>query len=223
MNLIPFLFLIFAQQVTVPPEIQGNPGAFISIPAATDCKQLQWVVLDQGLNLFPVELLKDSTVAVVSSTVAGRYRVLCYGAKDGVASRPAITTVIIGTPTPPVPPTPPEPEEVTKLCRDLKSVYAALAEPQKQDKVFKLVSVYESLIKTVFDESITTAGELLIESKKLTSAFLNTSDLKEIRVRLQQEMESFPMDSEDKLTPEIKKKISLKFKEISIALGRLIK
>jgi hypothetical protein len=55
MNLIPILFLALGQQVTLPQEIHGQPGQFISIPSVTDCKSVQWVVLDQGLNLFPVE------------------------------------------------------------------------------------------------------------------------------------------------------------------------
>ena len=78
MNLIPILFLAFGQQVTIPSEVHGMPGAFVSVPAVTDAKSVQWVLLDQGLNLFPVELLKDTTTAVVTSTIPGKYRLLAY-------------------------------------------------------------------------------------------------------------------------------------------------
>lgn len=103
MNLIPIILLSFAQQVTLPPEIHGQPGQFISIPSVTDCKSVQWVVLDAGLNLFPVELLRDTTTAVVSANSPGKYRVLAYAAKGDVASKPVITTVIIGDPPEPLP------------------------------------------------------------------------------------------------------------------------
>ena len=157
MNLILIsFFLVVGQQVTLPQEIHGQPGQFISIPSVTDCKSVQWVVLDAGLNLFPVELLRDTTTAVVSANNPGKYRVLAYAAKGDAASKPVITTVIIGDP-----PEPPPDETTSKLTRELKSLYVSLSEDDKQGKVKKLSGLYASFATTVKGEEVQTAGELL--------------------------------------------------------------
>jgi hypothetical protein len=218
MNLIPILLLSFGQQVTIPLEIYGQPGQFISIPSVTDCKSVQWVVLDAGLNLFPVELLRDTTTAVVSANNSGKFRVLAYAAKGDVASKPVITTVIIGDPPEPAPD-----ETTSKLIRELKSLYVSLSEDDKAGKVTKLSGLYSSFATTVKGEEVTTAGELLAICKEATSRVLSPSDLREIRVRLQSEMSGFPTDPDAKLDDKIKKMISGKFMEISKALERITK
>ena len=218
MNLIPILFLALGQQVTLPQEIYGKPGAFISIPSVTDCKSVQWVVLDAGLNLFPVELLRDTTTAVVSANNPGKFRVLAYAAKGDVASKPVITTVIIGDPPEPAPD-----ETTSKLIRELKSLYVSLSEDDKAGKVTKLSGLYSSFASTVKGEEVQTAGELLGLCKEATSRVLSPSDLREIRVRLQSEMSGFPTDPDAKLDDKIKKMISGKFMEISKALERITK
>lgn len=218
MNLIPILFLALGQQVTLPQEIYGQPGQFISIPSVTDCKSVQWVVLDAGLNLFPVELLRDTTTAVVSANNSGKYRVLAYAAKGDVASKPVITTVIIGDPPEPAPD-----ETTSKLIRELKSLYVSLSEDDKAGKVTKLSGLYASFASTVKGEEVQTAGELLGLCKEATARVLSPSDLREIRVRLQSEMSGFPTDPDAKLDDKIKKTISGKFMEISKALERITK
>lgn len=218
MNLIPILFLALGQQVALPQEIYGQPGAFISIPSVTDCKSVQWVVLDAGLNLFPVELLRDTTTAVVSANSSGKFRVLAYAAKGDVASKPVITTVIIGDPPEPAPD-----ETTSKLIRELKSLYVSLSEDDKQGKVTKLSGLYASFASTVKGEEVQTAGELLALCKEATARVLSPSDLREIRVRLQSEMSGFPVDPDAKLDDKIKKVISGKFMEISKALERITK
>ena len=218
MNLIPILLLTFGQQVTLPQEIYGQPGQFISIPSVTDCKSVQWVVIDKGLNLFPVELLRDTTTAVVSANSPGKFRVLAYAAKGDQASKPVITTVIIGDPPEPAPD-----ETTSKLIRELKSLYVSLSEDDKQGKVTKLSSLYASFASTVKGEEVTTAGELLAICKEATARVLSPSDLREIRVRLQSEMSGFPTDPDAKLDDKIKNMISGKFMEISKALERITK
>ena len=213
-------FLVVGQQVTLPPEIHGQPGQFISIPSVTDCKSVQWVVLDVGLNLFPVELLRDTTTAVVSANSPGKYRVLAYAAKGDAASKPVITTVIIGDPPEPTP----TPDETTsKLTKELKSLYVSLSEDDKQGKVKKLSELYASFASTVKGEEVTTAGELLAICKEAVGRVLSPSDLREIRVRIQSELVNFPTDPDAKLDEKIKKMISGKFLEISKALERITK
>lgn len=218
MNLIPILFLALGQQVTIPLEIHGQPGQFISIPSVTDCKSVQWVVLDAGLNLFPVELLRDTTTAVVSANNSGKFRVLAYAAKGDVASKPVITTVIIGDPPEPLPD-----ETTSKLQKELKSLYVSLTEDDKQGKVTKLSSLYSSFASTVKGEEVQTAGELLAICKEAAARVLSPSDLREIRVRIQSEMSGFPTDPDAKLDDKLKKMISGKFMEISKALERITK
>jgi hypothetical protein len=218
MNLIPILLLTFGQQVTLPQEIYGQPGQFISIPSVTDCKSVQWVVLDAGLNLFPVELLRDTTTAVVSANSPGKFRVLAYAAKGDQASKPVITTVIIGDPPEPMPD-----ETTSKLTRELKSLYVSLSEDDKAGKVTKLSGLYASFATTVKGEEVQTAGELLALCKEATARVLSPSDLREIRVRLQSEMAGFPTDPDAKLDDKIKKMISGKFMEISRSLERITK
>lgn len=218
MNLIPILFLALGQQVTLPQEIYGQPGQFISIPSVTDCKSVQWVVLDAGLNLFPVELLRDTTTAVVSANNPGKFRVLAYAAKGDVASKPVITTVIIGDPPEPIPD-----ETTSKLIRELKSLYVSLSEDDKAGKVTKLSGLYASFASTVKGEEVQTAGELLGLCKEATARVLSPSDLREIRVRLQSELSGFPTDPDAKLDDKIKKMMGAKFMEISKALERITK
>ena len=219
MNLILIsFFLVVGQQVTLPQEIHGQPGQFISIPSVTDCKSVQWVVLDAGLNLFPVELLRDTTTAVVSANSPGKFRVLAYAAKGDQASKPVITTVIIGDPPEPAPD-----ETTSKLIRELKSLYVSLSEDDKAGKVTKLSGLYASFASTVKGEEVQTAGELLGLCKEATARVLSPSDLREIRVRLQSEMAGFPTDPDEKLDDKIKKVISGKFMEISKALERITK
>jgi hypothetical protein len=220
MNLIPILLLTLGQQVTLPQEIHGQPGAFISIPSVTDCKSVQWVVLDAGLNLFPVELLRDTTTAVVSANSPGKFRVLAYAAKGDAASKPSITTVIIGDPPEP---TPAPDENTSKLIRELKSLYVSLGEDDKQGKVKKLSELYASFATTVKGEEVTTAGELLGICKEAVARVLSPSDLREIRVKIQSELSGFPTDPDEKLDDKIKKMISGKFMEISKALERITK
>lgn len=107
----------WAQSVKLPDKVTGQPGQFIQIPAATDCAVVKWFTVDKGLNVFPVQLLKDTKTAVVSGPV-GTYRLYAYAAKGDVASDPVLCTIIIGTPdpTPPSPgPTPPTPGPAAKL------------------------------------------------------------------------------------------------------------
>lgn len=94
-----------AVELSLPKEVAGDPGEFITIKATTNGKYVRWMVIDSGLNLFPVELLADSKVAVVTARNKGRYRLLAVTALADEVSSPVITTVVIGE----VPPTPPGP------------------------------------------------------------------------------------------------------------------
>jgi hypothetical protein len=216
------LSALLAQQINLPPEIHGMPGAFISIPSATDGKQVQWVVLDKGLNLFPVELLKDSKTCVVTTTIEGRYRVLAYTAAGDNPSKPAITLVIIGSPPAPEP-EPDNPEEASKLSREIRSIYRALNEDDKQGKALKLAAVYKGLVAVAKDPAIETTGDLLGAAKIAANKVLAPTDLKEIRDKLSQQFVGFPDDPSVIITAEMRVKFAVVFKDISKAIEIAIK
>jgi len=216
------LAAMLAQQITLPPEIHGLPGAFISIPSATDGKQVQWVVLDKGLNLFPVELLKDSKTCVVTTTIEGRYRVLAYTAAGDNPSKPAITLVIIGSPPAPEP-EPDNPEEASKLSREIKAIYRALNEDDKQAKAQKLAAIYKGLVAVAKDPTIETTGDLLGAAKIAANKVLAPTDLKEIRDKLSKQFIGFPDDAAVIMTAEMRLKFAAVFKDVSKAIELAIK
>lgn len=105
--MILFLSLFLAaQDLKLPAEVQGTPGAFITILAETTGKRVKFVCLDPGLSVFPAELLANPKATVVSGVTPGRYRVLGYTAAGDLPSEPAICSVVIGQPPGPVPPPP---------------------------------------------------------------------------------------------------------------------
>jgi len=216
------LSAMLAQQITLPPEIHGMPGAFISIPSATDGKQVQWFVLDKGLNLFPVELLKDSKTCVVTTTIEGRYRVLAYTAAGDNPSKPAITLVIIGSPPAPEP-EPDNPEEASKLSREIRAIYRALNEDDKQAKAQKLAVIYKGLVAVAKDPTIETTGDLLGAAKIAANKVLAPTDLKEIRDKLSKQFIGFPDDPAVIITAEMRLKFAAVFKDVSTAIELAIK
>lgn len=105
--LAPFLS---AQVVTLPTEVKSPPG-MVQIDAKTDCSDVQWLALDDGLKLIPSSLLKDSRTAIGFAVSDGTYRVLAYGAKGGKASPPAVCVVVVGKGKPePIPDPRPDPK-----------------------------------------------------------------------------------------------------------------
>jgi hypothetical protein len=98
----------YGADLTLPPNVAGDPGDFITIKATTLGTVVKWVTIDKGLKLFPTDLLKDSKTAIVTGQNPGVYRILAYTSDSNGPSDPVITTITInGTPTPTPGPTPP--------------------------------------------------------------------------------------------------------------------
>lgn len=98
--------------LSLPAKVKGQPGAFVTIAATTTGKSVKWLVLDPGLQLFPVDLLKSTTTAIVVGSTPGSYRLLAVTALGDEVSEPAICEVLIegATPTPtPAPDPAPQP------------------------------------------------------------------------------------------------------------------
>lgn len=130
--------------VTLPATIEGKVGAFIPIRPLTNptVKTIEFVAVDDGLNVFPTGMLSDARSTVVSSASPGRYRLFAYTALGSVPSKPSMTVVIVGgappTPTPgPGPVDPVDPVRPAGLAGDLFDVMKPLpkAEVQQMDRV----------------------------------------------------------------------------------------
>jgi hypothetical protein len=105
------LTLAFGQSVSLPKEVQGEIGQFVTVkPTALDGGGVEYLTLDPGLSIFPSSLLTDKSVLVFTSPKAGRYRVLAYTAKGDKPSPPSICTVVIGGAPKPDDPKPVDPK-----------------------------------------------------------------------------------------------------------------
>lgn len=91
-------------------NVKGKVNQFIRVKAVTTGKVVQWVAVDPELNLFPVELLKDTKTAVVVASSPGKYRLIAYTAEGDVPSLPVTATIDVEGTTPPVPPPGPTPD-----------------------------------------------------------------------------------------------------------------
>lgn len=135
---------LLAADLTLPDKITGQPGAFIQVPATTTGAVVKWYAVDPGLNLFPVDLLKNTKTAVVVAPNAGSYRLLAYTSDASGPSDPAVCTITVVSPTPPVPPTPPTPPTPTDpFTQAVQAAYAKEASPDKAKQVAYLASVYQ--------------------------------------------------------------------------------
>jgi len=148
------LALAFNQSIILPENISGRPGSFIQIEAKTECKVVEWVLLDAGLELFPINLLANTRTAVVTSTVPGVYRLLAYGATGDIPSKPAIVTITIGTPPDP------QPADKSEICRRIETLFKADTDAEKLSQAKAYAGVFRALAQAAQDEKIKTAGEL---------------------------------------------------------------
>lgn len=93
--------------ISIPKEIQGVVGQFIEIPATTNGGTVKWAVLNQqGLNLFPMDLLKDTKTAVAVANADGIYYLHAWTALSDTPSDLSTCKITIGNPPAPVPPGP---------------------------------------------------------------------------------------------------------------------
>jgi hypothetical protein len=96
-------------KLTLPEVVTGKAGAFIKVSATTNGREVRWQALDDGLNVFPGEMLKDSKSTVVTGE-AGDHRLMAYTALADVPSDPAVCIVRITGPPKPEPKPDPRPE-----------------------------------------------------------------------------------------------------------------
>jgi hypothetical protein len=121
--LLALCSVALGQDIKLPATVQGQPGAYIEVPATTDGGVVKWLALDAGLNVFPASLLRDTKTNVVSALKPGRYRLIAWTAKGDVPSDAAQTIVVIGNPPDPDPDPPgPDPDPEPDLTGTAKAV-----------------------------------------------------------------------------------------------------
>lgn len=134
----PAPVVVTVPTLTLPTELKGEVGQFLEVKADTNGKEVKWAVLypSTGLNLFPMDLLKDTSTAVAVANKDGVYYLHAWTALGDVPSDLATCKITIGTPAPvpvppgpgpqpnpPVPPTPVTPTKLSVLFIDENSNY----------------------------------------------------------------------------------------------------
>lgn len=138
---------VWGQELTLPEKVKGRPGQFIQVPATTKSEAVGWYVPDAGLELFPVNLLKDSKTAVVTANAPGTYRIVAF---INPTTPVVVTTVVIEgvVPPKPVPPNP-DPQPVDPLTASAQAAYGADSDPNKAHSLKQLIALYTQVSRSV--------------------------------------------------------------------------
>jgi len=215
-------FAVFGADLKLPEKVTGDPGSFIRIPAETKGATVKWYVVDPGLNLFPVDLLKDTKTAVVTTTKEGTYRVLGYTSDASGPSDPAVCVVVVGAPVPPTPPTPPAPPTPTDpLAKAVQAAYDADPDPTKAKHFADYAALWrQASTQTVFDANIKDTESLLTVMIKARQVLMPDTALASIRkivgAKLNETLAT-PMTLDD----ATRAKVSATFKGIADSLSQV--
>ena len=209
-----FLSLVISQSIILPENITGRPGSFIQVEAKTDCKVVEWVLLDSGLELFPVNLLANTKTAVVTSTTPGVYRLLAYGATGDIPSKPAIVTITIGTP--------PEPADKSEIYKRIETLFKADTDAEKLSQAKAYAGVFRALAQAAQDEKIKTAGELFKIGSLAATNVLTEKQITSVRDEIGGYLNSkLNTETAHLLTAEDRKKCASEFLTIAKILEAL--
>ena len=230
-SLVILLFLTGAlysapPALTLPESVKGDVAAFVQVPAKTDGKVVKWIVLDKGLNLFPVDKLKDTKTAIVTAAKAGKYRIMAITCLGDELSEPVITVVVIGNGNGNGPPPPPDPV-VSELTKVLRTAYAKDTEATRANTLATLKVLYDSWAITLQDDektkNIKTWGDLLAKLKESSAlAGIKATDLLSTRTAIGSHLKSkFPTDGSKVLDSDGKKLASAVFKDVGKSLGEV--
>lgn len=162
------------------PDAIRAPGEYVTLTAKTEAKEVVWLLKDEGLQVLPPGLLKDSKTFCCIAPRPGKYRILAIAA---VADRPiwAEALVVVASPDPPVPPLPPPPPVVDDLVKRLQAVYTADPSPAKRGQLVNLIGLYAAMADHASDPSITTTKALLDDLRKVAGELILPNVLTELR------------------------------------------
>lgn len=198
-----FLFPLPSAQSQVflrlPETVRGDVADFIVIKADTNGKMVKWKVLDTDLKLFPVELLKESKVAIVSARKLGTFRIMAVTALGDEPSEIVICKVVIGN-GPPDPP-PPDNNVDDPLTVALQKAYANDSSPDKATYLKSLISLFKSA-NVILDQAKTT-GQLFNALKQTSKTLLPNDDvLRSVREVIQVEFKKVLPENDVELSDQ---------------------
>lgn len=173
MNSIIVFLMLHAPVIELPKQIVGKPNAFITIPAKTDPGSIvKWFTPDQGLNIFPVDLLKDTRTLVVTGP-EGVFRIYAYTADATGPSDPALCMVLIGDHPQPDNPPGPGPAVVSDI--------AIAAKKEDPEAVKWLSQFYDELAKESQKPEYETLADVFRAAKVAIDKQFKPDELKELR------------------------------------------
>lgn len=202
MNLLLLLAIFHAPTIELPKQISGQPNAFITIPATTKAGlTVKWLCPDPGLNMFPVELLKDTKTLVVTGP-EGRFRVYAYTSDETGPSDAAMCTVIVGNapaPNPDNPDVPPNPENPSEISE--------FAKKEDKEAVKWLHQFYIELAKESQSNEYQTVGDIFRAAKVAINKQFRPDELSTLRSAIGKKLNAkLPQDAEkvlDKATRDL--------------------
>ena len=210
MNLLILFAIFHAPVIELPKEISGQPNAFISIPAKTDGNTVKWLTPDKGLNIFPVELLKDTKTLVVTGP-EGRFRVYAYTSDQNGPSDAAMCTIAIGSGIAPDPANPVDPANPDKT-----SDIAEAAKKKDKEAVKWLVQFYEELAKESQKEDYRTVGDIFRAAKVAINKQFTPDELSNLRGVIGKRLNSkLPQDADKILDKPTRDLMSQVFMQVA--------
>lgn len=208
MNLLILFAVFHAPVIELPKEISGQPNAFITIPAKTDGATVKWLTPDAGLNIFPVDLLKDTKTLVVTGP-EGRFRVYAYTSDQTGPSNAAMCTVMIGSAPEPTPVNPVDPEEKN-------SEITKAAKLEEKEAVKWLVQFYEELAKESQKEDYNTVGDIFRAAKTAINKQFQPDELSNLRSVIGKRLNSkLPQDADKILDKPTRDLMSQVFMQVA--------
>jgi len=210
MNLLILLAIFHAPVIELPKEISGQPNAFISIPAKTNGNTVKWLTPDKGLNIFPVELLKDTKTLVVTGP-EGRFRVYAYTSDETGPSDAAMCTIAIGSSPAPDPANPVDPANPDKA-----SDITEAAKKEDKEAVKWLVQFYEELAKESQKEDYKTVGDVFRAAKTAINKQFQPDELSNLRSVIGKRLNSkLPQDADKILDKPTRDLMSQVFMQVA--------
>lgn len=210
MNLLILFAVFHAPVIELPKEISGQPNSFISIPAKTNGNTVKWLTPDNGLNIFPVELLKDTKTLVVTGP-EGRFRVYAYTSDETGPSNAAMCTIVVGSSPAPDPVNPVDPSNPDKT-----SDIAEAAKKENKEAVKWLVQFYEELAKASQKEDYKTIGDIFRSAKVAINNQFNPEELSNLRSVIGKRLNSkLPQDPEKLLDKPTRDLMSQVFMQVA--------
>lgn len=203
------LFAIFhAPVIELPKEISGQPNSFITVPAKTDGAVVKWLTPDVGLNIFPVDLLKDTKTLVVTGP-EGRFRVYAYTSDATGPSNAAMCMVMIGAAPEPTPVNPVDPEEKN-------SEITEAAKKEEKEAVQWLNQFYLELAKESQKEDYKTVGDVFRAAKVAINKQFKPDELSNLRAVIGKRLNAkLPQDPEKNLDKPTRDLMSQVFMQVA--------